>query len=91
MKGVASERGLPVVSLVSGLFMPRRKMAIISRASSFRLFFMTKLLERFLNLRSYNTCLRPADPDLQIGPRPRFLPVSAKTGVLSMRALIQIF
>jgi hypothetical protein len=45
MKGVASARGWPVGSLVSGLFMPRRKLAIISRASSFRLFFMmVKLL-----------------------------------------------
>jgi hypothetical protein len=45
MKGVAVGRGVPVVSLVSGRFMPRRKLAIISRASSFRLFFMmVKLL-----------------------------------------------
>jgi hypothetical protein len=91
IKGVTSARGLPVVSLVSGLFMPRRKMAIISRASSFRLFFMVKLLESFLNLRSYDTRLRPVEPDLKSGCGPGFLPVSAKTGVSSMIALIQIF
>jgi hypothetical protein len=51
MNGVASRRGVRFVSLVSGLFMPRRKLAIISRASSLRLFFiMVKFLLSFIEL-----------------------------------------